>query len=54
MIEIKVPEEEEMSREEAHSIMKLLVNAYNIGYKDGVEAYSAMMELEKEEKEGNK
>ena len=56
MIEIKMPEEEETppnnhSREEAHSIIKLLVNAYNIGYKDGVEAYKAMMELEKEEKE---
>ena len=56
MIEIKMPEEEEMppknnSREEAHSIIKLLVNAYNMGYKDGVEAYKAMMELEKEEKE---
>ena len=55
MIEIKMPEEEEMpannhSREEAHSIIKLLVNAYNMGYKDGVEAYKAM-EIEKEEKE---
>ena len=54
MIEIKVPEEEQMppnnhSREEAHGIIKLLVNAYNIGYKDGVEAYKTMMELEKEE-----
>ena len=54
MIEIKIPEEEEMSpnnhsREEAHSIIKLLVNAYNMGYKDGVEAYKTMMELEREE-----
>ncbi len=54
MIEIKMSEEEKMppnnhSREEAHSIIKLLVNAYNIGYKDGVEAYRAMMELEEEE-----
>lgn len=55
MIEIKVPEEEQIppnnhGREEAHSIIKLLVNAYNMGYKDGVEAYKAM-EIEKEEQE---
>lgn len=54
MIEVKVPEEEEMppnnhGREEAHSIIKLLVNAYNMGYKDGVEAYKAMMEIERGE-----
>ena len=56
MIEIKMPKEEEMppnnhSREEADSIIKLQVDAYNMGYEDGVEAYRAMMELEKEEKE---
>ena len=59
MIEIKMPKEEEMppnnhSREEAHNIIKLLVNAYNMGYKDGVEAYKAMMEIEKEEAGGNR
>lgn len=53
MIEIRVPEEEmppnNHSREEAHGIIKLLVNAYNMGYKDGVEAYKTMMEIESEE-----
>lgn len=56
MIEIKMPEEKEMppnnhGREEARSIIKLLVNAYNIGYKDGVEEYKAMMEIEEDEDE---
>ena len=29
----------------------LAIEAYNMGYEDGVEAYKAMMEIEKEEKE---
>ena len=59
MIEIKVPEENETIIElpNGHkatikqNMVDLAIEAYNMGYKDGVEAYKAMMELEKEEQE---
>ena len=59
MIEIKMPEENETIIElpNGHkttikqNMVDLAIEAYNMGYKDGVEAYKAMMEIEKEEKE---
>lgn len=35
------------------NMVDLAIEAYNMGYKDGVEAYKAMMEIEREEKEGD-
>ena len=62
MIEIKVPEEGGMIIElpNGHKatikqhMVDLAIEAYNMGYKDGVEAYKAMMEIEKEEAGGNR
>lgn len=62
MIEIKIPEEEEMGETiielpNGHkttikqNMVDLAIEAYNMGYKDGVEAYKVMMEIEKEEEE---
>ncbi len=56
MIEIKVPEENETIIElpNGHkatirqNMVDLAIEVYNMGYKDGVEAYRAMIELEKE------
>ena len=59
MIEIKVPEKNETIIElpnghEAtikQNMVDLAIEAYIMGYEDGVEAYRAMMEIEKEEKD---
>lgn len=49
MIEIELPNGHKATIKQ--NMVDLAIEAYNMGYKDGVEAYKAMMELEKEEKE---
>lgn len=59
MIEIMMPEENETIIElpNGHkatikqNMVDLAIEAYNMGYKDGVEAYKAMMEIEEDEDE---
>lgn len=50
MIEIKMPVSDDLLLDK-DEVRNILQRMYDKGYHDGVEAYKAMMEIEKEEKE---